>query len=200
MNGWKVSKSRTLLATPRFDVVLDTAEDFAGVERELYRLRSSTNGYVMIMPVKINKKDNSFKFVMVEQYRYNLNTRQLEFPAGKRESGEDSEKAALRELKEETGYDAKSIKFMYRTFVGGTVSSEEIYFYVALVEDDPGPVSYTDREAGSEMCVKEFTSDEIHKLILNNELTNTASMSALLVLMLQSQEAIKYLMPQENSL
>lgn len=42
--------------------------------------------------------------VMVWQYRHNLKRRVLEFPAGIAEPGEDTARAALRELEEETGY------------------------------------------------------------------------------------------------
>jgi ADP-ribose pyrophosphatase len=42
--------------------------------------------------------------VFVRQYRHNLKSHVLEFPAGTINEGEEPEVAALRELEEETGY------------------------------------------------------------------------------------------------
>ena len=44
------------------------------------------------------------QLVLVHQYRYNLGRYTLEFPAGEVSEGEAPEKAALRELSEETGF------------------------------------------------------------------------------------------------
>ena len=52
------------------------------------------------------------KMVMVRQYRKPAGRVMLEVPAGKIDSGEEPLSAAIRELKEETGYTATEVKFM----------------------------------------------------------------------------------------
>lgn len=54
---------------------------------------------VMIVPVTAEGN-----LVLVRQYRHNLRAHVLEFPAGTVSGGEHEEAAAIRELKEETGY------------------------------------------------------------------------------------------------
>jgi ADP-ribose pyrophosphatase len=54
---------------------------------------------VMVVPVT-----EDARLVLVRQYRYNLKSYQLEFPAGTMHHAEDPQDAARRELEEETGF------------------------------------------------------------------------------------------------
>ena len=54
---------------------------------------------VMMVPVTADRR-----LVLVRQYRHNLKSYQLEFPAGTMHETEDPEAAARRELEEETGF------------------------------------------------------------------------------------------------
>lgn len=53
-------------------------------------------------------------FVMVEQFRHGSGTVTREFPAGVVESGEEPEEAARRELREETGMEARAVRLLGR--------------------------------------------------------------------------------------
>jgi ADP-ribose pyrophosphatase len=75
-----------------------------------YVQRSNCTAIVII----VSKTDDG-KVVFVEQYRPPVRKKVIEFPAGlvsdeRRFRGEALEKAALRELREETGYQAKHVK------------------------------------------------------------------------------------------
>lgn len=71
------------------------------------------------------------RLLVVEQYRKPLERMQVEIPAGKLEFGEDPQEAALRELEEETGYKARTIRHL-RTFSTSPGFAEEvIHLYVA---------------------------------------------------------------------
>lgn len=54
---------------------------------------------VMVIPVTVDQR-----LVLVRQYRHNLKSYQLEFPAGTMHETEDPEVAARRELGEKTGF------------------------------------------------------------------------------------------------
>lgn len=83
-------------------------------------------GAAMVIPLLANGN-----VVMVKQYRHSLGQVFLEFPAGKRDKGEETEVTAVRELREETGYQAKNLKFLTRIHPVIGYSNELIDIYLA---------------------------------------------------------------------
>lgn len=71
------------------------------------------------------------RVAMVRQYRYAHSRAFLEIPAGKLEMGEDPLDCAKRELREETGAIAKSIKSLGIVDTSPALMSERIYLYLA---------------------------------------------------------------------
>lgn len=63
-------------------------------------------GAVAIIPL-LEGADGSVQLVMERQFRYPVGRVVLEFPAGKRDAGEEPLACAQRELREETGYTAR---------------------------------------------------------------------------------------------
>ena len=57
--------------------------------------------------VGIALEDEEGRFYFVSQWRYAQSVVTLEYPAGKREKGEDDLAVAKREIAEETGYEGK---------------------------------------------------------------------------------------------
>lgn len=83
-------------------------------------------GAVMIVPVL-----DSGDLVMERQYRYPLGQDFIEFPAGKRDPGEDPMATARRELLEEAGYEAGSWEHLGGIHVAIAYSNERIDLYLA---------------------------------------------------------------------
>jgi ADP-ribose diphosphatase len=71
------------------------------------------------------------KLLLVKQYRPALKQELVEIPAGLVDPGEDVEKAALRELEEETGYRAKKITKVCEYFRSPGISSSKMFIYIA---------------------------------------------------------------------
>jgi len=71
------------------------------------------------------------KVVMVRQFRYAHKIIQLEIPAGKLEHGEDPKLCGIRELEEETGYEADSFEFFAKMIPTAAYVGEVIYIYLA---------------------------------------------------------------------
>ncbi|HPI98487.1 MAG TPA: NUDIX hydrolase [Synergistales bacterium] len=86
---------------------------------------------------------NDGQVVLVKQYRYAVCGELLEIPAGIVEKGEDPINTASRELREETGHDARRLKELGRFYTSPGFSNELLILYLAedlfpskLKEDD----------------------------------------------------------------
>lgn len=85
------------------------------VEKDLVRFGRA----VVILPVL-----DDGRIVFINQWRASVNSWVLELPAGRVEDGEDVKAAALRELKEETGYVAEELKPLASFYVSPGYSDE----------------------------------------------------------------------------
>lgn len=83
-------------------------------------------GAAMIIPMY---PDGSV--LMIEQYRHSMKRVFLEFPAGRRDEGENSLLTAKRELREEVGLEAESWKFLGPIHPGIGFTDEQIDIYLA---------------------------------------------------------------------
>ena len=84
------------------------------------------NGGACILPV-----DDENNCYMVRQFRSPFEEIMLEVPAGKIEPGEDPKVCAIRELHEETGYEAEEIIDLGCMICSPGYDSEKIYLYGA---------------------------------------------------------------------
>jgi len=95
-----------------------------------YAYRTNASGIVVIVPVTA-----AGELVLVEQYRIPVNGRVLELPAGLvgdcGNPGEDFKAAAQRELIEETGYRAASLKELLTSPSTPGMADEMITIYFA---------------------------------------------------------------------
>jgi len=82
-------------------------------------------GGVAILAISDNK------VLLEKQFRYPFNKEIFEIPAGKLEKNENHLVAAKRELKEETGYVAKSLIYLGAIYPTVGYSNEIIYIYLA---------------------------------------------------------------------
>jgi ADP-ribose pyrophosphatase len=79
------------------------------------------------------------RILMVRQWRYAIERETLEIPAGKADPGEDLEVCAIRELKEETGYQAEHLLHLFSYYPAIGYSNEIIRIYAASgLRSQPG--------------------------------------------------------------
>lgn len=75
--------------------------------------------------------DKDEQLILVKQYRISIGKFLFEFPAGAIENGENPSTAALRELREETGYEAKSLKLLGEFYLAPGFCTELMYVFLA---------------------------------------------------------------------
>ena len=114
--------------------------------------------------------------LFVEQYRYAIGKNYLELPAGKLEAGEEPYSAALRELREETGYTANRLLSLGTILPTVGYSNEVIHLYLAekLIKGD------TDFDEDELITLKRVKVDEAICMALSGELTDAKSVTLLL--------------------
>ncbi|MFN3621505.1 MAG: NUDIX hydrolase [Nitrososphaerales archaeon] len=94
--------------------------------RETIREKVIHRGGVGILPVL---KDDHL--ILVEQFRYVVNTTLLEIPAGTIEKDETPEECAARELREETGYQASKLELLSSFYLAPGYSNELLWLFKA---------------------------------------------------------------------
>lgn len=103
---WKVIRSERGPALPLFRVRFDRVQN----PRNEYTMKVvilETDDWVNVVPLTPQEK-----VVVVRQYRFGTGETTTEIPAGIVETGETPKEAAVRELREETGYTAREWKYL----------------------------------------------------------------------------------------
>lgn len=110
--------------TDHFDIVRATLRERGG--EPFRRLVVEHPGAVALVAL-----DGDGRWLLVEQYRHPAGQRLLEIPAGTREPGEAPAVTAQRELREETGFAAGTLRHLGGAWMAPGYTAEYIDFYLA---------------------------------------------------------------------
>jgi ADP-ribose pyrophosphatase len=130
-------------------------------------------GAVAIVPIL-----SDGRIVLVRQYRYAAGKTLLEIPAGTLEPGEDPLECAMRELREETGFEAGEMEGILSCFMAPGYSSEVIHFFAARDLKEVGAEMEPDESIENEVLVLE----EILKKIRENAIEDAKTIVGILAL------------------
>lgn len=136
---------------------------------EVSRIVVRHKGAAVIIPVT-----EEGKFLLIKQYRLPVDKYLIEFPAGGKEDGEPWVETALRELREETGFGAKSIKEIGTLFPTPGFCDEIQFLFVAKDLYD----SALEADFDEDFELLELSGQEIEEKILNNEITDAKTIAS----------------------
>lgn len=169
LKSWKCIGSKLNQSFRVFSVRTDTViSPRTGYEHDFYIIESSD--WINIIP--ITQDEN---VIMVRQYRHGSKMITLEIPGGLVEYGDTPEKAALRELMEETGYEAKEIIKIGEVNPNPALFNNRCHTFLARglkKVSDPKPDQTEDIE------VVLIPVSEIPELILKGEIDHAIVISA----------------------
>lgn len=138
----------------------------------IYGIVGFKNKAIGIVPV-----DAEGNVYLVGQYRYPLGEYSWEIPEGGGPLGNDPLEAAKRELREETGLQAKRWKKIGRIHTSNSVTDEEGFIYLAqgLEQGDSAP------EETEELQVRKVSLVDAVQMVMRSEITDSISMCGILM-------------------
>jgi len=126
--------------------------------------------------VSVIAENEQGKVILIKQYRYPVDEVIYEIPAGKLEKDEEAAECASRELREETGYKAGSVKEIFRFYPTPGYSTETIYIFKA---EDLSFVG-TDLEEGEYIEVVPKSREELKELYKNGKIKDSKTLIAVM--------------------
>ena len=116
------------------------------------------------------------KVLIERQYRKAFEKALLELPAGRTDPGEEPEVTAGRELSEETGYTAGSIKHLLTFYPTCGYSAETLHIFICR-DLTAGETDWDDSE-----CIElyEYDPDELIDMVMRNEIKDAKTIIGLL--------------------
>ena len=116
------------------------------------------------------------KLVLVNQYRFAIEGRLLEFPAGTVEPDEEPAETIKREIEEETGYRAHKWRSLGKFSLAPGYSDE--YIYAFLAEDLEKLAQPPAQDIDEDIEVVLMTPDELERAILSGKPVDAKSISS----------------------
>ena len=177
-NPWKTLKSELIYECPWFTLTKHDVLNPAG-KPGTYSVVNYKNLAIGIVPL-----DENYNTWIVGQFRYPLNRYSWEIPEGGGKLSVPPLESAKRELLEETGITAKQWTKIQEMDLSNSVTDEFVILYVArdLNFEKPQP------EDTEQLQVKKIPFEELYKMVLNGEVTDSLSVTAILKIKLLMNE------------
>jgi 8-oxo-dGTP pyrophosphatase MutT (NUDIX family) len=169
-NPWKTISGKLVYDNPwinltEYEVI--TPAGTAGIYGKVH-FKNIAIGVIVI--------DENGDTYLVGQYRFPLNEYSWEIPEGGCPEGTDHLTAAKRELKEETGFEAKNLTEILRMHVSNSVSDEYAVVYVAqdLIAGEAEP------EDTEKLVVQKMPFTQALQWVMEGKITDSISVAAIL--------------------
>jgi len=142
-----------------------------------------SNPWVNIIPIT-----NEGDVVMIRQYRHGIKEITLEIPGGLVESKDDPKQAALRELKEETGYYSDEVYSLGYVHPNPAIFNNVCHTFLAL---NVKTVSNQEQDEKEDIEVIKVPLKQVPTLIMEGKITHALVVVAFYRLFLEASHLIK---------
>ena len=132
------------------------------------------------------------KLVLVKQYRFAVEQRILEFPAGTLEVNEEPAITIKREIQEETGYEAKKWHYLGEFPLAPGYSDEYIYAFLAQVLEKLEHPPQQDDDEDIEVILMSF--EEFEQGVISGEIIDGKTIASFFIakLFLEKNRNVSY--------
>jgi 8-oxo-dGTP pyrophosphatase MutT (NUDIX family) len=124
---WSEEARREVFTCPIFSIQESTSRS-PDNELRVFTVLDAPD-WAIVVPVLTTPRGK--EFVMVRQWRHGAQELSVEFPGGVFEKGEDPQAAAARELREETAYEAGTIRSLGVCNPNPAIMANRVHFFLA---------------------------------------------------------------------
>lgn len=173
LKKWKTLSSKELLTNKIFTVKEEIVES-PKTEKTHPVWSLEVSEWVNIIPITSENK-----VVLVNQYRFGSKQMSLEIPGGMVDCGEEPERAAIRELYEETGYESNNIVKLGKVLPNPALMGNYAYTYLAL---DVRSTGLQKLDGMEDIEIIEVPMEEIPNYIQSGKIEHSIVISAFYLL------------------
>ena len=174
---WQPGAIRSVVENPYFSVVTQDVTAPDGTLRTYHTIQFPRPAVGIVVR-------RGLDFLLLHQYRFIVDEYVWAIPSGGIEPSESPEQAAERELREETGLLAGSIRPLMKCYASYGCSNQQFVIFLAENPTPAGGVTYDKNEV---ISWKWFTREEVVEMVLSNGIVDNLSLSPLLLALLQDE-------------
>ncbi len=167
MSRWKKKESRKIAESTLFTLIEDNVILPSGKEKTYTMLELPD--FAGVLPI------TEEGVILIKNYRYPIDEKVIEFPAGFIDEGEAPKDAAKRELEEETGYVLKSCKKLCEYHPVASLNDQKAHLFLGKAEKG-GKVNH---EKGEDIEIMTISIEKAYEMLRKNEITHPHTTIAL---------------------
>lgn len=166
---WKKISTKTIFRHPRLTLQEDTVRLPNGSEVPYLKIKPAHDSVTIICT------NSGGEVLLQQEYSYPPNAVLYQFPGGKIEANESPERAAKRELLEESGLEVQDLLYLGWYFTNNRRSSEKMHVFLA---NDPAPSTVIGGDTEEDIVSLWVPQKKFTQMIADGEVINSSMLAA----------------------